>query len=53
MIKVTVPLVFRAKLHVCNVMSGVSEPSVFIGIPIPAAAVVLTMWVLTPHPPLS
>ncbi|MBL0686839.1 MAG: CDP-diacylglycerol--serine O-phosphatidyltransferase [Sulfurospirillum sp.] len=30
-----------------NVMSGVSEPSVFIGIPIPAAAVVLTMWVLT------
>ena len=30
-----------------NVMSGVSEPSVFIGIPIPGAAVVLTMWVLT------
>jgi len=30
-----------------NVMSGVSEPSVFIGIPIPGAAVVLTMWILT------
>ncbi len=29
-----------------NVMSGVSEPSVFIGIPIPGAAVVLTMWIL-------
>lgn len=29
-----------------NIMS-VSEPSVFIGIPIPGAAVVLTMWVLT------
>jgi len=30
-----------------NVMSSTSEPSVFIGIPIPGAAVVLTMWVLT------
>jgi CDP-diacylglycerol--serine O-phosphatidyltransferase len=29
-----------------NVMSGISEPSVFIGIPIPGAAVVLTMWIL-------
>jgi len=30
-----------------NVMSTNSEPSVFIGIPIPGAAVVLTMWILT------
>lgn len=30
-----------------NVMSTSTEPSVFIGIPIPGAAVVLTMWVLT------
>lgn len=30
-----------------NIMSSSSEPSVFIGIPIPGAAVVLTMWVLT------
>lgn len=30
-----------------NVMSASTEPSVFIGIPIPGAAVVLTMWVLT------
>lgn len=30
-----------------NIMSTASEPSVFIGIPIPGAAVVLTMWVLT------
>ncbi len=30
-----------------NIMSVTSEPSVFIGIPIPGAAVVLTMWVLT------
>jgi CDP-diacylglycerol--serine O-phosphatidyltransferase len=30
-----------------NVMSSSIEPSVFIGIPIPGAAVVLTMWVLT------
>ena len=30
-----------------NVMSGASEPSVFIGIPIPGAAVVLAMWILT------
>ncbi len=27
-----------------NVMVGVSEPSVFIGVPIPTAAVVLAMW---------
>ena len=30
-----------------NIMSTSSEPSVFIGIPIPGAAIVLTMWVLT------
>lgn len=30
-----------------NVMSGASEPSVFIGVPIPGAAVVLAMWILT------
>jgi len=30
-----------------NIMSVTSEPSVFIGIPIPGAAVVLTMWILT------
>lgn len=30
-----------------NVMSTEIEPSVFIGIPIPGAAVVLTMWILT------
>lgn len=30
-----------------NIMSTHTEPSVFIGIPIPGAAVVLTMWVLT------
>jgi len=30
-----------------NVMSGSIEPTIFIGIPIPGAAVVLTMWVLT------
>ncbi|WP_037940280.1 CDP-diacylglycerol--serine O-phosphatidyltransferase [Sulfurospirillum arcachonense] len=30
-----------------NVMSISTEPSVFIGIPIPGAAVVLTMWILT------
>lgn len=30
-----------------NIMSVSSEPSVFIGIPIPGAAVVLAMWVLT------
>lgn len=29
-----------------NVMTSVSEPSVFIGVPIPTAAVVLTMWIL-------
>lgn len=29
-----------------NVMSVTSEPSVFIGIPIPGAAVVLSMWIL-------
>lgn len=29
-----------------NVMVGVSEPSVFIGVPIPTAAVVLAMWTL-------
>ncbi len=29
-----------------NVMSASTEPSVFIGIPIPGAAVALTMWVL-------
>ncbi|NOX16267.1 MAG: CDP-diacylglycerol--serine O-phosphatidyltransferase [Epsilonproteobacteria bacterium] len=29
-----------------NVMIGVSEPSVFIGVPIPTAAVVLSMWIL-------
>ncbi len=29
-----------------NVMVGVSEPSVFIGVPIPTAAVVLAMWIL-------
>ena len=28
-----------------NVMSGESEPSVFIGVPIPTAAVVATMWI--------
>lgn len=30
-----------------NVMSSSSEPSVFIGIPIPGAAVAITMWILT------
>jgi CDP-diacylglycerol--serine O-phosphatidyltransferase len=30
-----------------NIMSITSEPSVFIGIPIPGAAVALTMWILT------
>ncbi len=30
-----------------NVMSGTTEPSVFIGVPIPGAAAVLTMWLLT------
>ncbi|WP_458699878.1 CDP-diacylglycerol--serine O-phosphatidyltransferase [Sulfurospirillum sp. 1307] len=30
-----------------NIMSTSTEPSVFIGIPIPGAAVVLTMWVLS------
>lgn len=30
-----------------NIMSSSSEPSVFIGIPIPGAAVAITMWVLT------
>ncbi|DAB34805.1 MAG TPA: CDP-diacylglycerol--serine O-phosphatidyltransferase [Sulfurospirillum sp. UBA12182] len=30
-----------------NVMSSSSEPSVFIGMPIPGAAVAITMWVLT------
>lgn len=30
-----------------NVMASETEPSVFIGIPIPGAAVALTMWVLT------
>jgi CDP-diacylglycerol---serine O-phosphatidyltransferase len=30
-----------------NIMSATSEPSVFIGIPIPGAAVAITMWVLT------
>lgn len=34
-----------ARFNVMSVTSG--EPSVFIGIPIPGAAVVLTMWVLT------
>lgn len=29
-----------------NVMIGVSEPSVFIGVPIPTAAVVVAMWIL-------
>ena len=29
-----------------NVMVGVSEPSVFIGVPIPTAAVVLAMWIM-------
>ena len=29
-----------------NIMIGVSEPSVFIGVPIPTAAVVLAMWIL-------
>ncbi|ARU49433.1 CDP-diacylglycerol--serine O-phosphatidyltransferase [Sulfurospirillum diekertiae] len=29
-----------------NVMIGVSEPSVFIGVPIPTAAVVVSMWIL-------
>jgi len=29
-----------------NVMIGAHEPSVFIGVPIPTAAVVLTMWIL-------
>ncbi|WP_331775646.1 CDP-diacylglycerol--serine O-phosphatidyltransferase [Sulfurospirillum sp. 1612] len=29
-----------------NVMIGINEPSVFIGVPIPTAAVVLTMWIL-------
>jgi len=29
-----------------NVMVGVSEPSVFIGVPIPTAAVALAMWIL-------
>ena len=30
-----------------NIMSSSIEPSVFIGIPIPGAAVVLSMWILT------
>ena len=29
-----------------NIMIGVSEPSVFIGVPIPTAAVVVAMWIL-------
>lgn len=29
-----------------NIMIGVSEPSVFIGVPIPTAAVVVSMWIL-------
>ena len=29
-----------------NVMVGISEPSVFIGVPIPTAAVVLAMWIM-------
>ena len=29
-----------------NVMIGVSEPSVFIGVPIPTAAVVMAMWIM-------
>lgn len=29
-----------------NIMVGVSEPSVFIGVPIPTAAVVLAMWIM-------
>ncbi len=29
-----------------NVMIGISEPSVFIGVPIPTAAVVLAMWIM-------
>ncbi len=29
-----------------NVMIGISEPSVFIGVPIPTAAVVVSMWIL-------
>lgn len=29
-----------------NIMIGVGEPSVFIGVPIPTAAVVLSMWIL-------
>lgn len=40
-------IVFGAiRLARFNVMSPISEPSVFIGVPIPMAAIFVTMWVL-------